>query len=324
MFLAGNAQKLQDLGVFYCPPFHSVGGANHNLLALAFYTSVQRTYRRLYGEDLALLRHDSLTAWRDLRKDFDRSGCKTLLLSAEFFAGCENKQIANFLRDEFGTFDITIIFYLRRPSEHFSSLAQQSIKGSNALKYLARNRHSGMLAKWAQLGDIVIREFNREALVGRDAVLDFAHVIELNHDGLEMPAPQNETISAEGMELLLMHRRFHFPETRPQIMPESRKLIQKIRKLEHHNGKEIGFTYPRLHKNFAEYLDSDVNEIEALDRQFSFRFAGLEPVRHLPDNPVLERRRFYFVSEQMRYNIDVRHWLRCRLEKKGIVFPTCF
>ena len=320
VFLDDNARKLQEQGFYYTPAADPVGRPNHNLLALAFWSNVQRSYRRIYGHDQTGLQQASLNAWRDLKEGFVSSGCETLILSGEFFTGCRTRQLADFLSNEFSNFDIASIFYLRRPSEYFASISQQHIKGSNHLKPIARSRRSEKLSQWSKLGDIIIREFNRDTLVGGDVSADFARAIGLRDGELNIPRPQNETISAEGMELLLMHRRFLFPEAQPQIFPKSRQLIRKIQKLERSNAETFGFTRPRLHDEFAKYLDLDLVEVDALDEKFGFRFSALDYSYHIADDAALEKRRFMFVGDQMPYDTELKNWLQYYLEQEGTKF----
>jgi hypothetical protein len=319
-FLARNSSELRERGFFY----ERIPGRrepNHNLLAMAFRNRVQRIYRPRYGNDHARLQRDSMQAWHDLRTVFDQSGCDTLVVSGEFFTSASTDQLADHLGEMFAGFDVTSIFYLRRPSAHFASVAQQIVKGSNELRYVRRRHRSEMLSAWSGISDVLVRDFTREALIDGDAALDFSTAIGLDTDGLEQPKPRNETISAESMELTLAHRRHHFAGAPPEIMPETRDLLRHLRRFERRFADERSFTRPQLHPELADYLDTDTAELETLDRQFGFRFVGQEPERHRPDDPDLEQRTFTFISEQMPYNTDVRDWMHRRLRRNGVEFP---
>lgn len=322
-FLDANAEALSRQGVMFRPTPDRRGRREHNFLAMAFWKRVQRIYADRYGDDLERLQQDSLKAWDGLLDEFHRSDNRTLLISGEFFTRSAAASFAEFADEHLADFDITVLFYLRQPSSHYVSWLQQHLKGSNKMMPFGRKRShwARRLRMWSKVGDVVVREFSRSTLVGGDVIDDFASVIGVDISGFDRPADANESISAEGMDLVLEHRRLHWPTGRDRIMPESLDLINRIRDIETRLADEVRFTPARLRPELAAYLDSDVEELTKLDRSVGFRYAAIgDPaeVRSSGDPEMLEGRVFESLDQLMTIDPAVRSRLRSELVAAGV------
>lgn len=324
-FLNVNAAALGDHGILFRPVADRKGRQDHNFLAVAFWPRVQRIYADRYGNDLERLQRDSLAAWNGLLHKFRRSQHETLLLSGEFFTRSAVTPMADFAAEHLAEFEISVVFYLRRPSEHYVSWLQQHLKGANTMMPLGRQRSrwTRLLRMWEQIGDVRVREFDRAALVGGDVVADFASILDLDAASFERPRDANESISAEGMDLVLEHRRSHWPEGPNRIMPETLRLIDRIRDIEASPGSRLQFTSPRLRPDLAAYLDSDVDELTKLDRHFGFRYTAIGDPADLDSTdgePDLEGRVFDSLDELISIDPEVRAGLKVQLISSGFSF----
>jgi hypothetical protein len=324
-FLDANRGALAEQGVFYRPVGDRRNRQDHNFLAMAFWPRVQRIYAGRYGDDLERLQRDSRDAWDTLLDEFRRADHEVLLVSAEFFTRANVKPIAEFVREQLADFDVSTVFYLRQPSAHYVSWLQQHVKGAGSLLPYSRQRSRWMprLRRWEHVGDVVLREFDRGSLVGGDIVDDFASVIGVDVTGMERPADANESISAEGMDLLMEHRRIHFPDGPDRIHPETMALFRQIGECERHWGARTPLTSPCLHPELASYLDSDIEELRRLERRYGFHYRRIGSPRKLapsPDREDLEGKRFDSLGDLMPIDAAARRELRTALEHDGVDF----
>ena len=315
-----NAHLLEAQGIHFVPTPDQPGAPNHNLLALAFGDSVKRVFRRRYGNDLAALKRDSRGAWLDLRNDFDASGKSTLLLSGEFFSGSDPTTLLPFVRGLFGPIEITTVFYLRRPSALFASHLQQKAKGNPKIRNLQRFKQASMLAPWSNHGNLILRELHKDRLVDGDVRKDLAQLVGIDTSDFVFPPRANESVSAEGIELLLQHRRFNFPDAPAEILPQSKRLLRMIRDLEEQLPHT--FSKPALLPDFATYLDTDEEDLRELKARFGFEYAGLRVRKGSPDNPALESHQFERVREILEFDRPAFRRLRKALERRGFAFNS--
>ncbi len=324
-FLNANAAALGEQGVLFRPTPDRKTRRDHNFLAMAFWPQVQRIYADRYAGDLERLHSDSRAAWDGLLDEFRRSDHETLVISGELFTRSAIGPLAEFTREHLTDFDVSVLFYLRQPSTHYVSWLQQHLKGSNTMMAFGRNRShwARRLRMWTQVGEVAVREFSRSALVGGDVVDDFASVLGVEIAGFERPVDANESISAEGMDLLLEHRRFHWPEGPARMMPESLELIGRIRTTEAALAGRVGFTTARLKPDLAAYLDSDVEELTKLDRNFGFRYSAIGDPADLTtigDPDELEGRVFDSLDQLVSIEPTARAELKAALVAAGANF----
>ncbi|MDW3216950.1 MAG: hypothetical protein R8G01_23365 [Ilumatobacteraceae bacterium] len=324
-FLNANAEALGEQGVWFRPVADRKNRRDHNFLAMAFWNRVQRIYADRYGDDLERLRGDSLQAWTGQLDEFRQSDQETLLISGEFFTRAGAAHVAAFAKEQLTDFDISVVFYLRQPSTHYVSWLQQHLKGSNKMMAFGRNRSNWArrLRMWRKVGDVTVREFSRATLVGGDVVDDFASVLGVDIRGFDRPTDANESISAEGMDLLVEHRRFHWPDGRDRIMPESLRLIEQIHTIEAAAGDRLGVSPARLKPELAAYLDTDVEELAKLDRNFGFRYSAIgDPAVLSPigDPDELEGRVFESLDQLVTIDPEARARLKAELIDRGAKF----
>ena len=325
-FLDENSSALAEQGIFYSPTPDRPGRRDHNFLAMATWQHVQRIYADRYGTDIGRLQADSAAAWDRMLADFRASDQHTLLVSGEFFARAPMKPMIEFAEATLSEFDITVLFYLRQPSTHYVSWLQQHIKGSNTLLPFGRRRSrwAKKLRLWGRVGDVAVREFNRATMVNGDVVDDFASLIGADVSSMARPSDANESISAEGMDLLVRHRRFTFPDAPERIMPETLQLMKRIRRRERGLDDELVVPSPVLHPELSAYLDSDHEELEKLDRLCRFRYASIGDPQSvgLPVRLELEGKVFENVADLVPIDIERRDQLKRQLELAGVRFGS--
>lgn len=241
------------------------GEPNHGLLTVPLMTQPQRSLRARVGTDPEAARAYSLQVWSELSDQIAgaaaETAIETVILSSEFFWRAQfvdklRPLIARFVAAET---ELEFLAYIRRPSEHYVSLAQQTLKANHILPPLARLDRA-MFTKFSGIGPLTIRGFDRQSLIGGDIVADAAAVLGIDDRRLTRPeAEANTTISAEAMVLLQEHRQRDHPERRNVFTPDTKRLLRAIRAVEaNHPGV---FTRPRLRPELARWLDYPTGDL---------------------------------------------------------------
>lgn len=219
-FLHQNRAALARSGCLYT----TAAGAPNNLkLALAAYDPGRRdNLTRLQGLDterkLRAFQADTRAA---LRRELRRSpGASTVLFSAEHLhsrlTSREELLRLRTLLEAVGLHDIRILVYLRRPADLAGSLYSTAVQsGETACAppppddpyYRNICHHRGTVERFGAvfgLERVTPRLFTRDAFAGGTLVADFLSALGLAQVGhlREVAQPQNERLSALGIELL--------------------------------------------------------------------------------------------------------------------------
>ena len=192
------------------------GHANHQQI-FSFLTDLPKDKLPAYQDaarELKKARRDGARLWHRLEEQVARVRPRLVVLS------CENqfrayppeafRRMNDRLRPLFG--DIRVMAYLRAPASYFLSAAQQDLKKRPAFELPTASRFRDTLEPWMTLGpgQLVVRGFARDTLEGGDVVTDFVtrYLPGIAPDTLvRSPDDENETVSAEAMEVLQQYFR---------------------------------------------------------------------------------------------------------------------
>jgi hypothetical protein len=134
-----------------------------------------------------------------------------------------------------------------------------------------------------------VAAYERASLHGGDITRDFlrraapaaADVLK-DSDFLQ----SNQTISAEGMDVLHRYRAFNHPDRDGQFTPDTGEIIRQIAGVEAGLG---GFTRPVAHGSVRDYLDNSCVDLLWLRERFGVDFPGVDYSRisggHAPPAP---------------------------------------
>jgi hypothetical protein len=148
---------------------------NHNLLSLPFQKNLPRTLGKLSKAEKSQFRAEAIACWERLGKEAASQKPRVVLLSSEYFAFVTRpKKLIETVVTTFPDAErIEVVAYLRRPSEHYVSLAQQKLKGTSTLPVPKRIEYAKVLAPFAAGCALSIREMHPRLLVDGDIVADF-------------------------------------------------------------------------------------------------------------------------------------------------------
>lgn len=191
--------------------------------------------------------------------------------------------------------EVRVAVYLRRPSEFYLSNIQQILKQSHDLGWLRVRATFDPVRTYAETfgrDAVAVRTYARNALVDGDIVADFLanHVTErpIDATGLRRGRNQNETVSAESMDLLRRHRLAFHANANNVSKIDSTQLVGELRRCE----KGAGAQKPRLRPEIADAIDYSRNDPLRLRDAYGVIFPGLDyrrlerrPMRWLPRLP---------------------------------------
>ncbi|MGO9243554.1 MAG: hypothetical protein ACLQDC_02140 [Verrucomicrobiia bacterium] len=269
MFLGTNRNALLQRGFFVPASLspHAVV-ANHERLTVIALDPAK------LGDDLrvraGLKTIEDVKEWRvRVEEDLSREivalshqpeNSPTLLLSNEH---CHSRLVTreevHYLRQFLDRFadETRIIVYLRPQHEVAISLYDQALKvGYHDIDVLPdfigrRSRWVGrlyfeydkLLERWAgEFGrdKITVRLYSKEHLEGNDVIQDFMSVISCNKDGLQVPANENVSLSAESQTVLNAINRFVASQTSlPAPLLQRHKLITALGAMSSGSGNKV-------------------------------------------------------------------------------------
>lgn len=245
--LANWAPKVAGLSY---PPLGKTKSQNRLPMLYQRMERLPRGLRQRAGsaERLARIRPKMRASWQE------RVGAAgNIAISCEFLSAFDRSEIAAF-RDDltaggFGAFGI--LMYVREPTAHYLSLAQQAIKASDRVPppqaYATQYRE--VLQAWEETFEApaMLRLFDRTNLEGGDVVADFFAALSAFFG---CPPPQqnttaaNASLSAEGMVVLQRYRRSVHPDLVNVFRPDSDRVLDLLQDVEANMADRL--TKPRL------------------------------------------------------------------------------
>jgi hypothetical protein len=232
---------------------------NHNMLVCGLLPpdKLPRLFRQIYAGHAPRMRRDFDAFLSSLRDRIMASKAHTAILSGEMLFRKVGVKKRAALQEMFAPVaeEITIVAYVRSPAKFYMSQVQQVLKASHQIVAPKPVAYRIPLVAWEELTeDIRVIPYAREQFHGQDIALDFVHrffpdlgeVLEPHH-----LQASNQTISAEGIDILQKYRLYNHAENGSQFTPDTGTLLKLIAEVE----TEIGScTRPLLHPHLAEYL----------------------------------------------------------------------
>lgn len=286
---AGSTALQQTLGAIapalrargYCYPVGDGLPKNHNMLVCGFLEPerLPRLFRQIYKKDARRLRRDFNGFMTGIGERARASGAHTLILSGEMlFRKLGPKKIAA-LRKELSAFadEFTVIAYARSPAQFYMSQVQQVLKAAHKIANPVPQVYRAPLEAWEGLtDDIRVVAYAREQLHGADITRDFLHRISPDLDTVLRDRhirDSNQSISAEGMDILHKYRLYAHEQKEGVFTPDTRKLLKLIGDAE---GRIGGFTKPVAHASLREYLTRSSVDLLWLRDRHGVRFEGID------------------------------------------------
>jgi hypothetical protein len=166
---------------------------------------------------------------------------------------------------------------MRSPAKFYMSQVQQVLKASHKIVEPRPQSYRIPLEAWTALTeDLRAIPYAREQFHGQDIARDFLHrffpdlgdILEPRH----MHA-SNQTISAEGIDILQKYRLYNHAEHNGRFTPDTGELLKLIAVVE----TEIGnCTKPVLHAHLADYLARASEDLLWLRERYGVEFDDID------------------------------------------------
>lgn len=260
--LRASKAQLLEAGVLYPDNPPGCGFNNHRLLIAGYtpFLRLPRHIRRVPEYTRANMGARYAEFLDHLAVQVAQAAPEVVILSSESLFRRPSRRARASLRAVLppGTGAVDVAAYVRRPSEQYLSNLQQRLRNSWRIGPLWVPPMAGILAGYADLfGADAVRPrlFDRAALKDGDIVADFLEAwlpeAGLDPGALLRGANDNQSVSAESMDILRRYRRAFHAEVDNVIAPDSVKLVRALRRLE----PVVGAARPRLHPAVAARLD---------------------------------------------------------------------
>ena len=238
-FLKKNSEQLAMNGVFY--PL-TEGKNHHNALALPVCGNRPPRYlMHRYGNDVEKNLKAFHAYFDDIEEKIRKVDPDQVILTSEFLGREFRPELGQPLFDRLTALfeSISVVVYFRSPASYYLSATLQTLKASGILKPPAKQTPRKILESYDPLGaELILREYNREALVNGDVCEDFISVVAPDLVG-KLPAPsreKNETLSAEVMSIIQEYRNTIWPNDNNQFNEETDGLLATLLDVSNKNG----------------------------------------------------------------------------------------
>lgn len=285
------AELLARQGVLY--PRVSSHPITHHFLSFLMRerTGLPRLFRALYRDHPDWLARDYERNWNEVKAQIRKLAPHTLVLSSESLYVATDRERAGDFRDllsGLGT-EISVVAYIRRPSQYYLSRIQQDLKSSSTFPAPAainfRERINFFETLFGQ--PVELFPYDRTKLYKGDITEDFMHRffpdIVLPPVGAEETGV-NETLSAESMALLQEYRRVNHPGNDYEIFPGNIRFRMLLQKTERDFDL---YARPKLHAGIADFIDQATTDLLWLRDTHGIVFQGIDygRVRAVEENP---------------------------------------
>jgi len=266
--LRKNAARLREQGVFFpADPAHSFMQETQHLPLAAAVPGRPMPFLSSAKRSVVDRAYDDLFDW------VARKRAETVVLSSEAFGGVDmGPKKAQWLRDAFDGYDVTIIAYIRRQDDHLLSTYQEMIKAGGTERFAFdsyKTRRPLFFARrlmpWRKafgVENVVVRPFARSFWPNGDLFSDFLRVIGVDPIGMVPAENNNESLDFRAIELL---RRFNLLSAQrggATMTPYERR---------HHGYSKLAAQLPKVLADGATYRKAALSSEQAEEIRLFFR-----------------------------------------------------
>lgn len=277
--LRAAAPELLSHGI--CYPADNGLPKNHNMLVCGFLQTetLPRLFRQIYGDDTRRMRRDFKAFLAALRKRVEASKAHTIILSGEMLfrkIGVRKRDTLQKIFEPIAD-EITIVAYVRSPAKFYMSQVQQVLKASHMIIAPKPTAYRVPLKAWEMLAETIrVIPYEREQFHGQDIARDFLYRFFPDLGDILQPhhmQASNQTISAEGIDILHKYRLHNHAEDKGRFTPDTGAVLKLISEVE----AEIGpCTRPVAHQHLADYLAQASKDLIWLRERHGITFNDID------------------------------------------------
>lgn len=247
--------------------------------AIAPHRSLPRYLRHKLGGDLSDLDTKVESWFQRVAETVRAQRPAVLLLSDEWLfnrtdaAGLQ--MLAQRLRSLGDRVDVVV--YVRRPSDHYLSMMQQTLKASHKVRQPQPTSYRATLEAYAKhvADDLWVFPYDRTKWPDHNIL---RHFLGTFLPGAELPLDQvkqrpNQSLSAEGIAILAEYRRTFWPSANAQFTPDTQSLIRALSEADADLG---GAPRPQLHEPVRRFIDHASTDLLVLRDEHGIVFDGVD------------------------------------------------
>lgn len=277
--LAALRRPLRASGVVY--PKSPVIGKKQTLLisGLRAPDYLPRQLRQMYEGRFPDFDRDAEAWFRRLSEAVRARRPAALLLSHEGLFAVKDKGSLQLLDRRLRSLGgpVDVVAYVRRPSDQFISMAQQTLKASHDIRRPQTTSYCATLEGYRKhVADALwVFPYDRTAWPGGDIL---RHFLDTFVPDVDVPLDQirrepNESLSAEAMSVLAEYRKVFWPEANARFTPDTRRLIRALIAADADLG---GARRPRLHEPVRRFIDHSSTDVLSLRDEYGVVFDGID------------------------------------------------
>lgn len=277
--LRANRELLLRHGIIY-----PAGGGlpvNHNILVVPFLAAekLPRIFRQVYEGKPERRLEDVRQVIQRVAELARAKRAHTVILSGEMLFKALTPENVEQLRSMLLSIGdrITVVAYVRHPAKFYLSMAQQAIKASSQMPEPKGRPFRKVLDSYAGVGDeMIVNAYDRDLLHAGDITQDFCKkVLGFNDSLLEELAPvqTNETVTAEGMDILLHYRKYACKNKNGVFTMDTNLLGKVIREVD---PGIPNFGRPVLHPEIAERIVRSAVDLPWLRDTWNIEFPDVD------------------------------------------------
>ena len=253
---------------------------NHNMLVCSFVPppELPRVLRQVYGGDKRRVRPAFEGFMRTLEAAVEQNKPDILVLSGEMLFRKFGTQRARALKRALSRLsdEVTVVAYVRSPAQYYLSLVPQALKASSRISHPRPVPYRWELESYTRItDDIHVVAYERSALLDGDITRDFLHRFAPGRGdalGRKQLQQRNQTISAEGMDILHRYRCRNHAGADDVFTKDTDALRRAIEALEAAEGPHR----PTLHPEIARYVNGASVDLIWLRDRHGIVFADVD------------------------------------------------
>lgn len=277
--LRANRKLLLKHGVIY--PAGGSLPANHNILVAPFLSpgKLPRIFQQVYKDKPEQRLEDVRQVIQAVVEQARQKNAHTVILSGEMLFKTLTQENVDRLRAMLLSIGerITVVAYVRHPANFYLSMAQQAIKASYRLPEPRGRGFRKVLESYARVGDeMIVNAYDRDLLHGGDISQDFCKKVLGFDDSLlgELSSVRsNETMTAEGMDILLRYRKHACKDQNGVFTADSNLVGKVIREVD---PQVPNFGRPALKPEIVERIVRSSIDLPWLRDAWSIRFPDVD------------------------------------------------
>lgn len=273
--LALNKNNLLKNKILY-PSFGK--SMNHDYLAtsLCGFENLDIRGRLKFKNSRSLYNKYLETKWRDLKREIQKTRPDTVILSSENIFNIVNTGDLKKFKSQLAELsnNITVIVYIRRPSDFYLSNVQQTIKFYSNFDYPKPYSIKETLDNLNNsFDDLKVFAYEYSHFQGDDVVSDFSNRVIPGITLKKLQINKNTSLSSESMDIVTQYRRKNHLDKEGILLQDTKMLVKLLKQID---SQISANNRPQLKDDIKDFIDSSSIDLLWLRNQHQIQFDGIK------------------------------------------------